>query len=329
MKNRIIEDLRNFCKDEKLLVIAHYDLDGICSSVLMKKFLEKEKVKFKIRFLKTDQLNNLEKFCKDYKKIIALDIPISFLKKLKKKVFLIDHHPIEKIPKNFFVFNPMLESKKYQPTSYLVYKIFEKEEWLKYFEWVSALGCLADYGYEDCKDLMEKYVKIKEKKNLIRSKLGKVSKILNSAIILKGSEFVFEKLCNSKGIKNVLDKETLNLYKKFENKLNRTFKDCLKNLKFNKKAIFCFLKGKEGLASIIAKRISLKFEGKAVFVFLEYNNKIKISARQQKELFDLGKLMKNCSKGIGYGGGHKNAASAIIKKDGLEKFKKRLILLTT
>lgn len=134
---KTIENLANefqeLSKDKKILVISHYDSDGITSAAIISQALERLDRKFTIRILKQldeEAINSLP----ETEILIFLDLGsshIQFLSKFKE-VFIIDHHELSEtnLPKNVRVINPHLfeeEAISASGLTYLFVKHFSPE----------------------------------------------------------------------------------------------------------------------------------------------------------------------------------------------------------
>ena len=112
-------------KEQEILVVSHFDTDGISSAAIMIQALKKMDRKFSVKILKgldREFIYNLEK----NKPVIFLDLASSMLDYIKKhefqEVFIIDHHDIvQDIPENVIIVNPMMHDKEKISSSGLTY----------------------------------------------------------------------------------------------------------------------------------------------------------------------------------------------------------------
>ncbi len=117
-------------KEKSIVVVSHFDTDGISSAAIMIKALKKMDKKFSVRILKRLEKEFIYGLEKD-KPVIFLDLASGMLDSIKdsgiKEVFLIDHHEIiQEIPDNVTIVNPMLYDKEAISSSGLTY-LFCKE----------------------------------------------------------------------------------------------------------------------------------------------------------------------------------------------------------
>lgn len=169
--DKAIERIKKAIKtNEKVIIYGDYDVDGITSITVLKKFLEE-------RGLKTDYyvpnrleegygLNNdaIQKFCKEkYTLMITVDCGISgnneieLANKLGIETIITDHHePLEELPKAYAIVDAKREDNRY-PFRHLagvgvVFKLIQalsidlnldEKEYLKYLDLV-CVGTISD-----------------------------------------------------------------------------------------------------------------------------------------------------------------------------------------
>ncbi len=117
-------------KGKEILVVSHFDTDGISSAAIMVQALKRLDRKFSVKILKgldQDFIYKLEK----NKLVVFLDLASGMLNHIKeaglKEVFIIDHHElVQEIPKNVTIVNPMIHDKEKMSSSGLTY-LFCKE----------------------------------------------------------------------------------------------------------------------------------------------------------------------------------------------------------
>ncbi len=112
-------------KEEEILVVSHFDTDGISSAAIMIQALKKLDRKFSVKILKgldSDFINKLEK----KRPVVFLDLASGMLNHIEdsglQKVFIIDHHELVRgIPKNVTIVNPTMHDKEKISSSGLTY----------------------------------------------------------------------------------------------------------------------------------------------------------------------------------------------------------------
>ena len=142
-------------KGKEVIVVSHFDTDGISSAAIMVQALKRLDKKFSVKILKRlekDFIFSLEK----EKPVIFLDLASGMLDYIKesgiKEVFVVDHHEIvQEIPENVTMVNPMLHDKEKISSSGLTY-LFCKEISPKNKD-LAKLAVLGMIG-----DLMEAYI---------------------------------------------------------------------------------------------------------------------------------------------------------------------------
>lgn len=152
MKN-LAEKFLEISKDKEILIISHFDTDGITSASILIKTLKKLDKKFSVKIIKSLEKYFIETLPKN-KIIFFLDLASGSLDYIKElgfeNVFLIDHHEISEenqknIPENVYIVNPFLGNKEKISTSGLVY-FFSKEinPENKEFAKLAVLGMIGD-----------------------------------------------------------------------------------------------------------------------------------------------------------------------------------------
>lgn len=112
-------------KGKEILVVSHFDTDGISSAAIMIQALKGLDRKFSVKILKgldKDFIYKLEK----NRPVIFLDLASGVLDHIReaglKEVFIIDHHElVHEIPKNITMVNPMMQDEEKISSSGLTY----------------------------------------------------------------------------------------------------------------------------------------------------------------------------------------------------------------
>lgn len=129
MKNAVGKFLEA-SKGKEIMVVSHFDTDGISSAAIMIQALKKMDQKFSLKILKGLDQNFIYKLEKD-RPVIFLDLASGMLNHIKdrglQKVFIVDHHElVHEIPENVTMVNPMMHDKEKISSSGLTY-LFCKE----------------------------------------------------------------------------------------------------------------------------------------------------------------------------------------------------------
>lgn len=315
---------------KKNLLIFHRDGDGYCSGAIFLSAMEK--LGKRECFDTSPSINSeVESTFKDgaasgYDKIVILDVDVPYLKsdfeKFKGEILIIDHHTIrEDFGENVIYINPRLDDEKlYQPVSYVVYKMLSSFISMKDVEWVSVLGTVSDFAFEDCKDLLSNHLDITKKDEIPSTHEWKVSKMLYSAIILDVPGII-DVLLKHNSLNELENDDVIkSAFKKFEEEQARVEEDFWNNAeKFDNVIISRIVPRYKRVASSISTKVSLENKDKIILVLEKVDDMYKISARYQNGGVHLGKLMEKCCIS---GGGHMNAAGGIIQIEDYESFKK-------
>lgn len=111
-------------KEKKILVISHFDTDGITSAAIFSRALERWGKQFSLKIVKGLEEGFIRALPEDHV-LIFLDLASNSLSVLGDKnadVFIIDHHEIvQSIPENVFIANPVLEKSEKLSSAALCY----------------------------------------------------------------------------------------------------------------------------------------------------------------------------------------------------------------
>lgn len=136
-------------KNKEILIVSHFDTDGITSATIMLQALKKLDKKFSVKIIKSLDMQFINNMPKN-KLILFLDLASGSLNHLSnsglKDIFIIDHHEItQEIPKNINIINPQLHNKQKISSSGLTY-LFCKEinSENKEFAKLAILGMIGD-----------------------------------------------------------------------------------------------------------------------------------------------------------------------------------------
>lgn len=316
--------LENIKSSDRVILIYHNDVDGVASAHLLLNVLEKMGKKVaKSVFQRVEWMGNLGEVVEKFDKIIILDISSDLVGKNssgKKKMLLIDHHPGKDLNSENIVFiNPRIFDKKiYQPASYLVYKMFPKI--LRDEKWVAKIGTVGDYGIADCEDL----VKIKNEKNIWKTKYGKASMVMNGSIAVAGPEKTLNWLMNSKSLKDFLkNKKILSAFNSFEDEMKRVEIEHRKNREVFGKVVVSVVSAKyKRIGSTLATKLGTKYPDKIFFIFEKTDGKYRVHGRCEScEGVNIGNIFRK----FGVGGGHEKSGAGTVKEMDLQSFKRKLI----
>ena len=323
----------NLKHPDKVILVHHKDADGTYSAAIAAIALQRlNKQMGKIVTGTTERGDEILKAIKNYDRAIIVDIGIDILfkglNKADKEILYIDHHlPVdEKLNENIVYINPRLENDKtYQPATYVVYKFFSQLVDLSDKEWLAVIGTIGDYGYEDCRDLLDKYIKVKDKRGIWETKYGKAAIETVGAATKIGFDKLLKILIETESFDELMKNKRIKIaYKKYIKHYNEAKKQFWKSAeKFDDvNLIFSVLSSKlERVGSAIATETSTKYPDKIIFLLEEIDDFYKIHARYQRGRINLGKMLRE----MGVGGGHGAAAGGKIKTEELEVFKEKLL----
>jgi len=321
-----LDFLNQIKSTDRVVLIYHNDVDGVSSADLMMYVMKKigKEVPRTIVFKGVEWMRKLKNVIRRFDKIIILDVSSDLIEEKlfgeNKKLLVIDHHPGRDLKsKNIVYINPRSENKKiYQPTSYLVYKMFTKI--LSDKKWVAKIGTVGDYGIRDCKDL----IRIKNGKNIWKTKYGKASVVMNSSISVDGPESTLKYLLNSSSMEKFLKNKRIVLaFKKFEHELKRVEDEYKINGEISGKVIILVIESKyRSLGSTLSTKLGTKNPKKIVFVFEKLDGKYRVHGRCEGcEGVNIGDIFKK----FGVGGGHEKSGAGTISERDFESFRRKLI----
>ncbi len=331
--SKALDFLKNLTSGDRILIVFHRDADGLCSAVIARKALERSGLKPDIMVTHLEKTAELESVAKSkYNAVIFLDLALDHLGgrfwNEKQKVLIIDHHPFHKDLNsgNVAHFNSHFFSGGYLPASYLSYKIFSEVSDISDLEWISVLGTIADYGYDDCRDLLDKYISVSEKKEMFGTKYGKAAGMINGASFFLGFEKMADILSSASGIDEFIRNRRIGrYYEKFSREIERLKKEFFKKAEKTGNVYFAHIESRiDRIQSSLLTQLSTENPEKVLVIYHKVGENIKLSGRAQTG-YDLGTIfMKAAEFAGGSGGGHKPAAGAMIPASNIDKFRKKV-----
>lgn len=330
--NEIREELDNCARP---LFLYDDDQDGMCSFLLLYRykregsgFIVKTTPKIDEKFV--EKVNNYQP-----DKIFILDIAMveqEFIDGVKAPVIWIDHHePLKRSKVKYY--NPRLNGKMV-PTTYMCYKITEKDPW------IAMIGCVADWHIpdfadefkEEFPDLLDKPFKVPGDITY-KTRLGKLIQMFS--FFLKGKSEDVNKsikiLTRIEDPYDILEPKTPEgkfLYKRYE-KAYKGFEPLQKQIKEtfgkskDKLVVFTYSEDQTSFTSELSNEMIYLHPEKIILVAREKNEEMKCSLRSSKIV--LPPLINKAMAGLnGYGGGHEHACGINISKYHFEEFVERL-----
>jgi len=331
-----IEEIREHLeKAQNPIFFFDNDCDGLCSFLLLQRFIERGKGVVAKTFPNVDisLYRRVRELNSDY--IFILDKPNvsqDFFKEAKENsipIVWIDHHETNtKIPKEIFYYNS-LDPKKGtgEPVTYLSYKITNKKEDL----WIETIGCISDsFMSENYKKFLKKYpglgIETKEPfEVLYKSEIGKISRMLNSGLmdtttnVVKMLKYLFKVSHPTQILEE--NEKTHEIKEKFEfiEKRRKKFVEkAIKNMEPDKEYLIFEYSGDTSMSAEIANELHFKFPKKYIIVIYKKENRANISTRGENVKEKVIKSIEKFKSAVG--GGHKNAAGAQIQTDEIKGF---------
>ena len=314
------------------------DPDGLCSFLLLQRYIERGKgVAIKsFPSLDASYCRKVEELNADY--VFILDKPVvseEFFKKLEEvniPIIWIDHHEIDAVVPGFVnYYNPAKDGNGAEPVTALCYQITKKKEDM----WIAVLGCISDSYLPDFYyELAEKYPDLTIKTNnafdvLYKSKIGSISRLFSDGLKDKTSNVVnmLRYLIKVKSPYEVLEENPKNrsfhkrsehIHGKYQLLLGKA-----KNLyKEKNKVLFFKYSGDLSISGELSNELSYNFPEKIIAVAYVKGGRVNLSLRGKgiKEKF------LRFIEGLdgASGGGHKDAVGGVIKADNLNDFRKKL-----
>ncbi len=339
--------LESITPKDSVVIIFNNDADGIASCVLIRKLLESRNAKdvFIINQPMPTEKHLIKKIQTTVPtKIIFLDIAVDQQPAVLKRlggicdILVIDHHQITRDMNSDIVthYNPRFENPKiYQSTAYVTYKLCSAITDMSASLWIAAVGMIGDYNLEDSQDVVKE---VRNKYGIsgkpYDSYLGRFADMISAAratnsMTCEGMADIFGKASSPEDLENLPGSENLiNAYKKSENEIMSIMADAEKNAERKGNIILYKLKSEYNLASPISTKLSEKYFNKIIIIYSHTGNKIKVSARNQSQKWNVAQMMQQASHGLkASAGGHAAAAGATLQASDWEAFKERMIEL--
>lgn len=356
-----VKFLKNIAKGEKVLILSHWDMDGISSAAVISRVLRnlrgKEADFFKIpedRRHDIDEKTEKKVSKGEIDKVIILDINPGYealqklLKHLRDKILIIDHHNFERIPEGTVFVNPRVERDDvYASASRLCYRIASKLD--INLDWIAGLGIIQDFDVKNSKDIFEGLKKkypayfpdeISQENLAKRCRYGNISKVINIKPYKdtqKCAEAAYRLLMEINDLRNVenspeyyeLKEMYWDVMREIENIIENYFEE--RELIRDKKVSFFKFSSDFHINSSIATNISMKELEWIHIIIKEEDQRVNISARCQSGEVNLGELLKKAlpesAFDKGEAGGHRKAAGASFPKKYYKEFKNNFLEL--
>jgi single-stranded DNA-specific DHH superfamily exonuclease len=341
LNKKQINEIRIYLeKAQNPIFLFDNDVDGLCSFMLLLKYIAKGKGVAVKRNLDKSYLRKIDEFESDY--VFILDKPSvtdDFFEGLKERnlpCVWIDHHEVDtdlSEKENVYYYNPMYNEnpseKNNEPTTYLCYQVTQRKKDL----WLAFIGCLGDCYLPDFTEefkknypgLFDENIK-KAIEGLYKTEIGKITRALNFALKDRTSNVVkmIKYLLKSDSPNHILEERENNTILKRFNQLNKKYQKLLeKAQKFSRgKLLFFQYGGNLSISSDLSNELWYLYPEKIIAVAYIKDTKAIVSLRGEnvrKITLEAIKEIENAT-----GGGHKDATGAIIPIEELPRFKENL-----
>lgn len=325
------EEIRNFLKrSENPLFFFDDDTDGLCSYLLLKKYVDHGKgvVIKSSPMLDVTFLRKVEEYSPDI--VFVLDKPMvseDFISNVHVPIVWIDHHtPVE--AKGVKYYNPRVSNPDaYIPTSYLCYQVVKQDLW------IAVCGIVGDWVIpEFIEDFMKEYPGLVEKTDnpgdiLYKQPLGILIKIFSFILKGKTSEVnkcisILSKLRDPYELLNKTTSRARYLHRRFE-RINKEYSELLESAKQtatkDKFLIFYYPSKKMSFTGDLSNELSYLFPDKIIIIGRKKDDEFRLSFRSKTH--KLPKVIEKALEDVeGYGGGHEYACGGNIKSKDIDKF---------
>lgn len=350
-----VDYLESIEENEEVLIVHHWDMDGIASSAIISRILENlrgrpaDEVTIPLQrsyHLTEEDMDKVD----SADRLIVLDFNLGAgeLEELDARddleVLVVDHHSFDQEPDVRFV-NPRAQnSDAYIPCSQICQEIAEEFGMGDETRWIAGLGIIQDFGVENCRELFkqldenyDRYLpeNIEQEELAKNCEYGRYSSVLNIKPYRdseKYSKLAYEALMNSSDLQELEAQEeyrqVYEVYLEMQDEFNEAVEnyDEERELDRDKMIIFFDLESEFHIRSSIATNMSTRNPEWIHLVIQIGEERVNISGRCQSGRVDLGRLMQEAlpEEAVEEGaeaGGHEKAAGASMKKLYLDEFK--------
>jgi single-stranded DNA-specific DHH superfamily exonuclease len=333
-----ITEIREHLENAKNPVFFYdNDPDGFCSFILLQRYIGRGRGIIIKSFptLEKTYFKRVEELNADY--IFVLDKPtidpefIALAEKANIPLVHIDHHQVPKTSIKYY-YNTYYVDKKYDPVSYLCYKISGRKEDM----WIAAIGCITDsFLPEFLNDFKKNFPELIDcdyktaADILYKSSFGKMCMIVsfamkdNTSNVVSMSRFFM----NATSPHDIFEesKKTKIMLKRFED-INEKYQRILKKAEESVSGDILFFNysGDLSISQYVANELLYRHPKKVIIVVYTRGNISNLSLRWEK---DIRVPVVNAVASItgASGGGHEHASGARMTSDKVEDFKKKLL----
>lgn len=335
-EKQILEIKEHMEKAQNPVFFFDNDPDGLCSFLLLSRFMEKGKGVAVKSFpeLNESYFRKVNELNADY--IFILDKPVvskeffDLTRENNIPVVWIDHHDVfdvAEIPEYVNYYNPLQVSKTNEPTTLLCYDVVKNKKDL----WLAVVGSISDSYFPDFySDFLKEYPDLGIKTDnafdvFYKSEIGKVARIFSFALKDRTTNVVnmLKFLLEVNSPYEVLEETNKNysMHKRFKQIQIRYEKliEKAKDLNDDGKVLFFQYGGDLSISSDISNELIYSFPEKVIVVVYIIGMKANISIRGKCVREKILKILENFEDATG--GGHEDAVGAKIKVEDLEKFR--------
>ena len=351
---KLLNDFKQFIssitKQDNIALMYDTDPDGLSASVLVQKSLSKLNLNKPLLISKHKYGRNIpDEMIQELKQnkinyFIAVDLPFESYPNIEKlsslDILVMDHHPVTNlnVPKNILVIKPQFFQTKLEPSrvcaANVVYTFFSEIIDLKKYDWISAIGMIADITYKEKENqifiddvLKKNHVEIKP--NPFDTEFGQfVNYVAYADSFESKDELIYAQnaLLSSNNYQEAEKK--LERFKIVEDEINSYVDNFPKNAEKINNIYFYDMTPNNFIGSIIATRASMRKAYNNILVVIENkNNMLNVSVRCQDKSYDMGRMMNEVTTHLtsASGGGHIPAAGGKVQIQDKDKFKKLVV----
>lgn len=335
--SEVLEIRTRLEKSERPIFLYDDDPDGVCSFLLLYKYINKGQG----IIVKSSPEVTADKFLEKVKRcdpdlVVILDKPqveLEFIEGIPTDIIWIDHHePATNLPKKVSYYNPMKNNQQQTSTTAQAWKISQRPEDI----WIAAVGTIADWTYvpKIMQAVRKTYPDLAQSKFktapdvLFNTQIGTLAKIIY--FNLKGatgdvykSIKVLSRIKDPREILNQTNPQGKFIYQKYK-KLNKEYdklkKKAEKAIDDSEFLISIEEHLKHSFSSELSNEILYRYPKKINIIGRRSEGKIKCSIRTQYQIH-LPTIIHEALEGLdGYGGGHAQACGLCIREDQFETF---------
>ena len=329
--------LKELKPTDGVVIIYNDDADGMCSCVLVKKYLATKGVHPYIIPQPMPPDKNLMRRVQTGlpNKIIWLDMAIDQTPGVLQRMgsfanqLVVDHHIIQNDlgrMGGIIHHNPRFaDPAKYQSTTYLAWKITSELMDTDNSLWIAAFGAVADYDLRWSEDLMEA-----ASKKWPRETFTKLAYMVESVRLARAlnTDQIVERLMSANSPDDILNDETfVNSYNSVQEAIDSSIEAAETKGQLMDKIFFYELESKFNIRSPVSGKLSEKWPNRVIVVYGKVGNNMNASVRSHTRKPDVNKILRAASRDIkgASAGGHEAAGGATVPQDNWEEFKIKLV----